>query len=931
MAITWITPAGSLGILTERIITEIPLQATSDQGEVTFSLISGSLPRGLRLNNGFIKGSPTEVRKFTESRFVIRASDGEDLEDRTFKLSVDGSDIPQWLTTEGFLNVGPGKAYFVLDNAKVDFQLEVDDRDVIAGDNIEYYLVPNGGSLPPGLTITRDGRITGFTDPIFAVEYDLGDTGSFDNGSYDTSPLDVIRNDSNGYDTFFYDNVNFDYSEESRTPRRLSRIYTFAVAASDGVNTITRIFKIYVVTEEFLKSDNNIVQVDTNLFTADASSFRTPLWITESNLGRYRANNYLTVFLDVYDPPELPGTIVYFLQPLNKGVYSIKENGRTTTGNYEITGRFPLFSYNLRDEWNIDVNYQAGDAVIYRDDVDSTIRFQTWVCIKANKGISPIEGTFWTKNEVFTSNRTFRFSTTDPWETIIPETYSVLPDGMELDQTTGEIAGVIPYQRKITKNFKFSILAVNFPEDLATRTFNLRGSWDVSVNYQINDAVVYGSDNIIYIAQRSNRGATPGLDDVWNPANSSSEKSFSIEIIGEIESGITWLSENFLGSIKPNQKSLLEIKAENLLYNGTISYEVVSGTLPPGLRFLPNGLIEGKVKQFGDINGPGLTRFYEKYDEDGPNSSIDDSSVTYREFSGQWDGGNTSFDKVFKFVAKARDSLNFAESTKEFSIEVIADNTKTFANLYLLCLQSKSRRLEWFNFITDVNIFQPADIFRYGDPEYGIQTDIKMLLFAGIESVEAVKYVQAMSRNHYRKRLYFGDVKIAKAKNPTTQEVIYEVIYVEIIDDYEIDGKSISQTIQLPNYIESKVLVSFDAIRVDSDIPFVSDADHQRIFPNSVKNMRERIKSVGQRDREFLPLWMRSIQDQAAFESGFTKAHVLCYAKPGKGESLVSRIKASGFDFKKIDFEADRYLIDALDGVLENKYLAFPQIGEKLP
>ena len=127
MTISWITPPGSLGILTERVIVDIPLQATSSAGEITYTLISGSLPRGLRLSNGSIKGSPTEVRKFTESRFVVRASNGQDLEDWTFKLSVDGSDIPQWITAEGFLNVGPAQAFFVLDNARVDFQLEVID------------------------------------------------------------------------------------------------------------------------------------------------------------------------------------------------------------------------------------------------------------------------------------------------------------------------------------------------------------------------------------------------------------------------------------------------------------------------------------------------------------------------------------------------------------------------------------------------------------------------------------------------------------------------------------------------------------------------------------------------------------------------------------------------------------------------------------
>src|SRR5210317_849485 len=112
--ITWNTPAGSLGVITERVTLDIPLDATSNIGDVTFSLIAGNLPRGLRLSGNSISGSPTEVRTFTESRFVIRASDGQDIEDRTFKLSVDGSDIPEWITREGFLQVGDNNFYFVL-------------------------------------------------------------------------------------------------------------------------------------------------------------------------------------------------------------------------------------------------------------------------------------------------------------------------------------------------------------------------------------------------------------------------------------------------------------------------------------------------------------------------------------------------------------------------------------------------------------------------------------------------------------------------------------------------------------------------------------------------------------------------------------------------------------------------------------------------
>jgi hypothetical protein len=816
MAITWITPQGDLGILTERVIVNIPLEANSTIGEVSYSLLSGNLPRGLRLRNNRIIGSPVEVRKFTESKFVIRAQDQDGLKDRTFVLYVDGSDEPIWLTREGFLNVGPEKAFFILDNSLVDFQLEATDTDISAGDRLEYYLVPNGGELPPGLTLSREGKISGFTDPIFSVIYDSTTSGAFDTASFDTGPLDPIKRDSNGYDTFFYDTVTFDFNDPTKAPRRLSRVYTFAVAVTDGVNTVARIFKIYVVTEEFLKADNNIVQIDTNLFTADASSFRVPIWITPSNLGRYRANNYVTIFLDVYDPPSLSGITLYFLKSKNP------------------------------------------------DNTDSE-----------------------------------------------------LPQRMFLDQFTGDIAGKVPYQRRTTKNYQFTLLAVNFPENLANKRYNFRGEWRAGANYEENDAVIYVNQTI-FVSRKINRNKIPTDQEFWEPANASSEKTFNLSVVGEIDSAIEWITDTFVGEVKPNQPSLLSIEARNLLTQNTIIYELESGNLPPGLSLLPSGLIIGKTKQFGDINGPGLTRFFD---------TIDEEII----FNIDFDGGDTTFDKVYKFSIRARDTTGSFTIFKDFEIRVIFDNVKTFSNVFLIALQEKFKRLEWFDFITDISIFRPEDIYRYGDKEYGIQTDLKILLYAGIESKDAVTFVQALSRNHYKKRLLFGSPRIAKAKNPITQEIIYEVIYVDVIDDLENQNGSISQTVDLPDYINSKVLVSYDAIKVDSDIPFVSDRDHQRIFPNSIRNMRRRIKSIGDQDREFLPLWMRSIQDQSQYELGYTKSLILCYTKPGRGESIVSRILASGFDFKSIDFESDRYLIDSIDGEIQDKYLAFPQRGEKLP
>jgi hypothetical protein len=822
MAITWITPAGNLGLVIERNILSIPLEATSTVGDVTFSLIAGNLPTGLRLDNGVIKGSPVEVRKFTDSRFVIRASDGISVLDRTFGISVDGADLPRWLTPEGFLNVGPGDAYFVLDNAHVDFQLSATDTDLTAGESLEYYIVPSGGELPPGLSLSKDGRISGFTDPIFAVNFNNSASGSYDAQAFDILPLDKAESKSNGFDTFLYDNTTFDYNEPSQSPKRVSRFYSFVVGVSDGINEVRRLFRIYVVTEEFLQADNSIVQVDTNIFQADSSSDRKPLWITDSNLGRYRANNYITLYLDVYDPPSLTGLITYLLLPTNPDLSA-----------------------------------------------------------------------------------------------------SILPPGMTLDQSTGEIAGRVPYQSAVSKSYQFTLQAINFPPTLSTSGYNVLGDWNTYTIYQVNDVVKFL--NLLYVCVKIHRNQTPqNNEEYWTLGVSSAEKTFNLEIIGEIESSIEWVSDSDLGTIKPNQPSRLFVKANSLFYGGRTSYEFVSGTLPPGLTLLSTGVIEGKVKQFADATSSGLTRFVDR------DSSLSDSVGSFS-YNTTFDGSSTSFDKKYTFLIKARDGANFAESIKEFSVTVVADNTKTFANLYLKAFQTKEKRLEWFDFITNANIFRSTELYRYGDPNFGIQTELKTLVFAGIESVEAVKYVQAMSRNHYRKQLKFGNIKSAEAKDPNTQETIYEVVYIDVIDDLEKNGTSVQSTVLLANNINSKVLVSYDAISIDSDIPLVSDSDHQRIFPNSIKNMRSRIRAVGERDREFLPLWMRSIQSNNFVETGFVKALVLCYCNPGTSAGIIARIKASEYDFKSLNFTADRYLIDVLDGEIENKYLAFPQRGEKLP
>ena len=99
------------------------------------------------------------------------------------------------------------------------------------------------------------------------------------------------------------------------------------------------------------------------------------------------------------------------------------------------------------------------------------------------------------------------------------------------------------------------------------------------------------------------------------------------------------------------------------------------------------------------------------------------------------------------------------------------------------------------SFITDSNIFSARSIYRPSDPSFGIQSDLKMLVFAGIETKSAAEVVSALGRNHKTKKFKLGNIKKAKAKIEGTNTVVYEVIYLEVIDPLEI-GK-----ISLPSKI----------------------------------------------------------------------------------------------------------------------------------
>ena len=178
---------------------------------VTYTVISGSLPGGLRISYDNVVGTPYSVPRDTLFTFCIRAASSTGISDRTFTIVVNGSANPTFVTPPGNLEIGPYKQYFVLDNTYVNFQIAAFDTDMGKGQHLSYFIADEGGELPPGLTLSADGLIEGFVPPVLSITQADG-SGWFDDGFYDTIAYDFGYRSTNGYDSYDFDAPEYDYS-----------------------------------------------------------------------------------------------------------------------------------------------------------------------------------------------------------------------------------------------------------------------------------------------------------------------------------------------------------------------------------------------------------------------------------------------------------------------------------------------------------------------------------------------------------------------------------------------------------------------------------------------------------------------------------------------------------------------------------------------
>ena len=364
------------------------------------------------------------------------------------------------------------------------------------------------------------------------------------------------------------------------------------------------------------------------------------------------------------------------------------------------------------------------------------------------------------------------------------------------------------------------------------------------------------------------------------PSIISSITYFTITIVGNLDTDITWNSNASLGTLHNGEISKLYVEAVSSL-GATLEYRLKSGSdsrLPQGLKLLPTGEISGQVS-------------FQSFTLDGGTTTFDEQTST------RLIADPTTFDREFSFVVEAYNADKQISTFKTHKITVDYKYKVPYEAVYIKATPENSDRDILAQLLQSGEIFKNEWLYRADDPYFGKAKSVTYQHAFGMKAAKLDDYVDAMLRNHYKKDLVLGDIKVAQALD-SKDNVIYEVVYSEIQGKMTNNaGKSVSLAVQLNDQI------TIDNLEEE-------DSTFATVYPNSLLNMQTRIiDRIGQ-FAEILPDWMKSKQADGKV-LGFTPAWVIAYTKPGFAKRIQYLIKENFTEkLNKVDFTIDRYSID---------------------
>jgi len=465
----WVTPAGSLGTIPEGIFYQTIIKADAGIETVYYRVIAGQLPDGIQLNtNGIleglpstvvtIQGVPTQVNQDVTSKFAIRAYTTkivngvtviDRINDRTFTLTIAGQNIPEFITPAG--NVGT-----FYDGTAISIQIEYTDVD--PGDNVRLQV--QAGTLPPGVTITNTGLITGVIQPL-------------------TGPPDTA--------TAGYDNTNFDQYPFDFSTRSSSTNYQFILEVTDGKSTNIRSFEIFVYSKDSMSADTTDFTADNTFITADVVPTRTPVLLTQpGSLGRVRSDNFYALRFEAVDfdgdPVEylingsLPGLT---LNSLTGWLYGYIPNLGATDNTYN-------FTITVRKLNNPTIaSAPAAFSITFIGNIETAV---TWITGPDLGTINNGAVSTLYVEAISASGRTLSYQ-------LESGAANKLPQGLTL-LSSGELAGTVSFN-----TFAIDGGATTFDRNIRTRSVRNETTFDMVCTFTVN-AYAPGSDaDIISVFQ----------------------------------------------------------------------------------------------------------------------------------------------------------------------------------------------------------------------------------------------------------------------------------------------------------------------------------------------------------------------------------------------------------------------------------------------
>ena len=421
------------------------------------------------------------------------------------------------------------------------------------------------------------------------------------------------------------------------------------------------------------------------------------------------------------------------------------------------------------------------------------------------------------------------------------------------------------------------------------------GSLPSGVSIDVNSGELYGTlatQTAVEVTHnftvRANRTVSTGV-------NVFTDQAFTMKVIGQIDIGIAFTTPTVIGTLKADVPSILSIEAVAEETNRVLSYTKTAGSLPPGISLSSHGNLIGTIDP----------------------SDFTDST------------------RAYTFTASVSDQYQSLATSKEFTINIDIPYTQIeYGNMNGHATSLIDQNI-FYNISQDPDINSPEYIYRPEDNNFGMKVKPDMLMMSGLEAQTLTAFQQQMEQNHSPKKLYFGDVKTAVAKEGTATK--YEVVYLEVKDSMvNKNGLAISSSIKLRDTISKPMLgprassmnatadyVDYE-VTTDGGLTFSTAGSKVRyanqlsadlgfietVYPNAVANMRSRMKSLGHKEWDYLPLWMKTTQAGDLAPLGYVMAVPICYCKPGTSALIKKRIQDKGLEFKNISFIIDRYVIN---------------------